>query len=83
MMRFLPCYQVVENMRLGMSPVEAAENAISRIKRKYPAFIGAIVALNMKGEHGGACHGWTFQYSVQTTGMEDVNIFTVYPAISS
>eukprot|EP00250_Pteridium_aquilinum_P012063 c20488_g1_i1 orf=210-1286(-) len=79
MMRFLPCYQVVESMRLGMTPVEAAEDAIARIRRRYPNFIGAIVALNMQGEHGGACHGWTFQYSVRTLEMSDVNVFTVYP----
>lgn len=79
MMRFLPCYQVVESMRLGLSPAEAAETAISRIRRHYPAFIGAIFALNMQGEHGGACHGWTFQYSVQTLDMDDVNVFTINP----
>ncbi|KAI5076929.1 hypothetical protein GOP47_0008994 [Adiantum capillus-veneris] len=83
MMRFLPCYQVVESMRLGLSPGEAAENAISRIRRKYPAFIGAIFALNMLGEHGGACHGWTFQYSVRTADMDDVSVFTVNPVVAS
>lgn len=79
MMRFLPCYQVVESMRLGLSPVEAAEDAISRIRRRYPAFIGAIFALNKHGDHGGACHGWTFQYSVRTLDMDDVDVYTVYP----
>jgi len=33
-LRFLPCYQVVENMRNGMGPREAAEDAIQRIVRK-------------------------------------------------
>jgi N4-(beta-N-acetylglucosaminyl)-L-asparaginase len=32
--RFLPCYQVVENMRNGMGPREAAEDAIYRIVSK-------------------------------------------------
>ncbi|MCO5597572.1 hypothetical protein L7F22_051651 [Adiantum nelumboides] len=82
MMRFLPCYQVVESMRLGLSPGEAAENAISRVRRKYPAFIGAIVALNMQGEHGGACHGWTFQYSVRTADVDDVTVVTINPVVT-
>ncbi|CAI9091992.1 OLC1v1027119C1 [Oldenlandia corymbosa var. corymbosa] len=72
MMRFLPCYQVVENMRLGMQPKLAAEDSISRIARKYPDFVGAVFALNKEGVHAGACHGWTFQYSVRSSGMNDV-----------
>ncbi|KAL6005084.1 hypothetical protein ACLOJK_005645 [Asimina triloba] len=72
MMRFLPCYQVVESMRLGMDPKRAADDAISRIARKYPDFVGAVVAVNKKGAHAGACYGWTFKYSVRSSGMEDV-----------
>lgn len=81
MMRFLPCYQVVESMRLGMEPKRAAEDAISRIARKYPDFVGAIFAVNKNGVHAGACHGWTFQYSVRSPDMEDVKVFTVVPEI--
>ncbi|KAL5569855.1 hypothetical protein UlMin_026430 [Ulmus minor] len=79
MMRFLPCYQVLESMRLGMEPEFAAKDAISRIARKFPGFVGAVFAINKKGAHAGACHGWTFQYSVRSPEMDDVNIFTVYP----
>lgn len=79
MMRFLPCYQVVESMRLGMEPKLAAKDAISRITRKYPDFIGAVFAVNKVGVHAGACHGWTFQYSVRSPGMDDVEVFTVLP----
>ncbi|MED6155926.1 hypothetical protein PIB30_009988 [Stylosanthes scabra] len=79
MMRFLPCYQVVESMRLGMEPKLAAKDAIARIARKFPDFMGAVVAVNKKGEHVGACHGWTFQYSVRSPAMKDVEIFTVLP----
>ncbi|KAK4351173.1 hypothetical protein RND71_030486 [Anisodus tanguticus] len=78
MMRFLPCYQAVENMRLGMEPKLAAKDAISRIARKYPDFIGALFAVNKSGIHAGACHGWTFQYSVRNHGMNDVEVFTVH-----
>ncbi|KAL9321629.1 hypothetical protein ACSQ67_009682 [Phaseolus vulgaris] len=80
MMRFLPCYQVVESMRLGMEPKLAAKDAMARIARKFPDFLGAVVALNKKGEHAGACHGWTFKYSVRSPSMEDVEVFTVLPS---
>ncbi|TVU14980.1 hypothetical protein EJB05_38477, partial [Eragrostis curvula] len=79
MMRFLPCYQVVESMRRGMEPLDAARDAISRIARKYPDFVGAVFAINRKGVHAGACHGWTFQYSVRNSSMHDVEVITVYP----
>lgn len=79
MMRFLPCYQVVESMRQGMEPRDAAMDAISRIARKYPDFIGAVFAMNKKGVHAGACHGWTFQYSVRNFSMQDVEVITVTP----
>ncbi|VAH35491.1 unnamed protein product [Triticum turgidum subsp. durum] len=79
MMRFLPCYQVVESMRLGMEPRDAAVDAISRIARKYPDFVGAVFAINKKGVHAGACHGWTFQYSVRNSSMQDVEVITVTP----
>ncbi|XP_071705919.1 probable isoaspartyl peptidase/L-asparaginase 3 isoform X3 [Rutidosis leptorrhynchoides] len=79
MMRFLPCYQVVESMRLGVEPRLAAKDAISRIAKKYPNFVGALFAVNKNGTHAGACYGWTFQYSVRSLSMDDVEVFTVYP----
>ncbi|XP_077235369.1 N-terminal nucleophile aminohydrolases (Ntn hydrolases) superfamily protein isoform X2 [Tasmannia lanceolata] len=79
MMRFLPCYQIVESMRLGMEPRRAAADAISRIARKYPNFVGAVFAVDKNGVHAGACHGWTFQYSVRSSNMEDVQVFTLFP----
>lgn len=62
-----------------MEPKLAAKDAISRIARKYPNFIGAVFAVNKNGMHAGACHGWTFQYSVRSTSMDDVEVFTVLP----
>ncbi|KAF3796276.1 putative isoaspartyl peptidase/L-asparaginase 3 [Nymphaea thermarum] len=72
-------YQVVESMRLGMEPKRAAEDALLRIGRKYPDFVGAVFAVNRDGVHGGACYGWTFQYSVRSPNMQDVEVFTVLP----
>ncbi|GBG91068.1 hypothetical protein CBR_g51802 [Chara braunii] len=82
MMRFLPCYQVVESMRRGMEPKAAAEDAIARIRRKYPKFVGAIFAVDRKGRHAGACHGWTFTYLVRSAAKDDVQLFTVSPAVA-
>lgn len=66
-----------------MEPILAAKDAISRIARKFPDFVGAVVAINKNGVHAGACYGWTFQYSVRSPGMEDVEVFTVQPLNSS
>lgn len=83
MMRFLPCYQVLESLRRGMEPKVAAEDAISRIARKFPNFVGAVFAVSKDGVHAGACHGWTFQYSVRLPSMDDVEVFTVTPQSAS
>jgi len=49
---FSTSYQAVENLRQGMNPTEAAEDAIKRITNKYPKAQAAIVVANMKGEFG-------------------------------
>lgn len=79
MMRFLPCYQSVENLRRGMSPKQAAEDAMRRIMAKYPAFQGGIVVLSKTGEHAGAAHGWNFSYSFQAAGMIGPQVVAVIP----
>lgn len=55
--------QVVEHMRRGMPPQQAAEAAVRRIARRVRRYVGAVVAVNLRGEHGGACHGWEFSYA--------------------
>lgn len=57
MMRFLPSFLAVEEMRRGSSPTEAAEVAISRIAKHYPYFTGGVIALNKDGDFGAACNG--------------------------
>lgn len=64
-------------MRRGFSPKEAAEDAIGRIKKKYPDFIGALFVVNLRGEHAGATSNWDFLYSVKTALTEEVQIFSV------
>jgi len=79
MMRFLPSYQAVENMRNGMSPTEAAVEALKRIVKYHKKFEGALVAATKDGQYGAACYGWTFQYSVVNPILNEVKVFTVQP----
>jgi hypothetical protein len=44
-------------MRRGMNPKDAVEDAISRIRRFYPTFLGALVAVSLNGEHAAATNG--------------------------
>ena len=48
-------YQAVESMRLGKSPQEAADDALQRIAKYYPAFSGAIIVANISGDYGRLC----------------------------
>ncbi|KAK0158076.1 hypothetical protein PV327_011159, partial [Microctonus hyperodae] len=65
MMRFLPSFLAVEEMRRGSTPEEAAKVAIRRIVKHYPTFVGGIIALDKNGNYGAACNGIpTFPYYV-------------------
>ncbi|KAI0120919.1 asparaginase-domain-containing protein [Hypoxylon sp. NC0597] len=79
MMRFLPCYQAVENLRLGMSPKQAAEDAVKRMLRKYPEVQSGIVVVNNKGDQGGAGSGWTFTYAYRGGTMNETIVVSVPP----
>ena len=49
---FCYSYQAVALMGTGMSPLQAATAAINTIAKKYPTFVGAVVAANKHGEYG-------------------------------
>ncbi|XP_006820274.2 N(4)-(Beta-N-acetylglucosaminyl)-L-asparaginase-like [Saccoglossus kowalevskii] len=71
MMRFLPSYQAVENMRHGMTPSEACDEALSRIAYRYEDFSGAVIAANLLGEYGAACYGYKqVEITVMNPSME-------------
>ncbi|KAK4740610.1 hypothetical protein SAY87_032264 [Trapa incisa] len=74
MMRFAPSLIAVEHMRDGMSPTEAAELSLARIVKYFPTFSGALVALNLAGEIGAACHNITdgFPYSYRDSSTDGV-----------
>lgn len=79
MMRFLPCYQAVENLRLGMDPAEAAEDAVGRIVRKYPEAMTGVIVVDSEGNHGGAASGWEFTYAFRGGDMSETEVVTVQP----
>ena len=79
MMRFLPCYQAVENLRRGMTPTEAAEDAVRRMLRKYPRISSGVVVVNNKGEHGAAGSGWTFSYTYRGGTMDAAKVVSIPP----
>lgn len=79
MMRFLPCYQAVESLRRGMTPREAAEDAVRRMVRRYPDVASGVVVTDAKGNHAGAGSGWTFTYSIRGGDMAASEVFTIPP----
>ncbi|KAI9896470.1 hypothetical protein N3K66_008642 [Trichothecium roseum] len=79
MMRFLPCYQAVESMRRGMSPGEAADDAVRRMLARYPDLAAGLVVVDRTGRHAGAACGWTFTYSYRGGSMEETKVVTVEP----
>ncbi len=65
MMRFCPSFLVVELMRQGLSPQEACEEALRRMLQRKVEVNAALIALNKKGEFGGAKIGtWNLEYAV-------------------
>lgn len=67
MMRFLPAFHAVQLLGAGKVPKVAAQEAISRIVKRYPKFMGAIVVAKNDGRYAAACHGIPeFPYSVFT-----------------
>lgn len=64
MMRFVPSFHAVQLMSQGDDPTTAAQKAISLINSFFPNVSAGLIAVNIHGEHGGACVGMeTFQYN--------------------
>lgn len=82
MMRHCPAFLGVELMRNGMTPQQAADEAIRRISKRSKQFSGAVVCVSKSGEHAAACQGFEgFSYSVQSGGKseEDVRVIKIHP----
>jgi N4-(beta-N-acetylglucosaminyl)-L-asparaginase len=77
MMRFLPAYQAVEGMKQGLTPTKAVLEALNRIIAYHPDFSGALIAVNVTGHYGAACHGFsTFQYTVFNPELKNSTVIT-------
>ncbi|XP_048481055.1 N(4)-(Beta-N-acetylglucosaminyl)-L-asparaginase isoform X2 [Plutella xylostella] len=69
MLRFLPSFVAVEEMRRGAAPGAAAATAVARVARYHPTFMGAVVAMDRHGNAGAACHGIpAFPYVISDPG---------------
>lgn len=66
-------------MRLGMSPTLAALDAMRRMVSKLPDFVGAVIAMDPKGNHGAACHNLPngFPYCHRNASLAVVEVITV------
>jgi N4-(beta-N-acetylglucosaminyl)-L-asparaginase len=49
MMRFLPSFQAVNYMRMGLAPRLACEKALAPIALKFPTFKGSLVCASKNG----------------------------------
>lgn len=66
-------------MRMGLSPQEAAEDAVRRIALRTPAYVGALVAVDRCGRRGAAAFGWNFSYAFQDAASQGVQVEHVAP----
>jgi N4-(beta-N-acetylglucosaminyl)-L-asparaginase len=66
-------------MRQGSKPLRAAEDAVRRILKFYPSYVGAVVAVACSGKHAGAAAGWDFEYAVRSPMSDSVEIVKVTP----
>ena len=71
--------QVVESMRQGSKPLRAAEDAVKRILKYHPSYVGALVAVAASGKHAGAAAGWDFEYAVRSPASDKVEVVRVTP----
>ena len=74
-MRYCASYQVVENMRQGMSTTKACAEAIKRIARIDPlgSNLGInLIAINKRGEFGAAGTQANFPFSITTKDFSEV-----------
>jgi N4-(beta-N-acetylglucosaminyl)-L-asparaginase len=65
-------------MEHGHLPKDAAQLAIDTIANYYPDFSGAVIAVNIYGHYGAACHGFDkFPYSIANSKQNNVSILYI------
>lgn len=67
--RFACTYQIVENMRKGLSPAEACNEVLNRMRAKGIQWNGGLTALNKQGEFGAVGMRGSFTYRVFADGQ--------------
>ena len=67
----------MENLRLGMTPRQAALDALYRIVTKYESFVGAIITISSDGNFSAACHNLNDFPYVVTADDQATQTFTV------
>lgn len=75
--------QVVESLRLGRSPAKASHEAVRRIMKFYPSYVGAVIAVDANGKHAAAAAGWIFEYAARSSSSNSTQIFKVQPMIET
>lgn len=74
-LKFCPCFLVVEHIRNGDSPMVACQKTIERVVQKKPqnsAIQIGLVALNRNGEFGAASTERSFPYAIWTPAGSEV-----------
>lgn len=77
LMRFLPSFLAVEELRRGTGVNEAAEVAMRRIAKSFPGFFGAIIVVDREERIGVACNGME-QFSYTMANMTTNGVVTLY-----
>ncbi len=60
-------------------PQKAAEDAVRRILKFYPTYIGALIAVDASGKHAAAAAGWKFEYAVRDSAGNTTQVHAVEP----
>jgi len=79
MMRFLPCFYTVENLRNGIPLPEASDRALRRIAEFFPSFMALLVVLKPNGEFSGSAYGWTGVMAVMNPQLGKPTFYDVHP----
>lgn len=69
--------QVVESLRRGHTPHHAAQDAVKRILRFYPKYVGAVIAVDVSGRHAAAAAGWNFTYAFRDASMQQADTISI------
>ncbi len=80
LMLFAPSFLVVELMMDELSPQDACETALERIKEMRPEIAErpvGLIALDRKGAFGGATTAGKFSYAVWRMGDKEAEVFTI------